>query len=69
MISMATQFTGVTIVYSSTLCSGTDQRKHEASESLAFVRGTNRSPVNSPRKGPVTRKMFRYDDVIMPYIK
>ena len=23
------------------------------------------SPVNSPHKGPVTRKMFRFDDVIM----
>ena len=33
--------------------------------SLAFLRGIHRSPVNSPQKGPVTRKMFPFDDVIM----
>ena len=33
--------------------------------SLAFVRGIHRWPVNSPHKGPVTRKMFPFDDVIM----
>ena len=33
--------------------------------SLAFVRGFHRWPVNSPHKGPVTRKMFPFDDVIM----
>ena len=32
---------------------------------LAFVRGIHRSPVNSPQKGPVTRKTFPFDDVIM----
>ena len=31
----------------------------------AFVRGIHRGPVNSPHKGPVTRKMFPFDDVIM----
>ena len=30
-----------------------------------LVRGINRWPVNSPHKGPVTRKMFPFDDVIM----
>ena len=40
---------------------GADQRKHQSSASLAFVRW----PVNSPHKGPVTRKMFPFDDVIM----
>ena len=29
------------------------------------MRGIHRSPVNSPHKGPVTRKMFPFDDVIM----
>ena len=29
------------------------------------VRGIHRWPVNSPHKGPVTRKMFPFDDVIM----
>ena len=33
--------------------------------SLAFVPGTHRWSVNSPHKGPVTRKMFPFDDVIM----
>ena len=45
---------------------GADQRKHQSSSSLAFVRGIRRWPVNSPHKGPVTRKMFPFDDVIMP---
>ena len=42
-----------------------DQRKRQSSASLTFVRGIHRGPVNSPRKGPVTRKMFLFDDVIM----
>ena len=33
--------------------------------SLAFVWGIHRWPVNIPHKGPVTRKMFPFDDVIM----
>ena len=61
---MASQITGVSIVYS-TVCSGADQRKHQSSKSLACVRGIHRSPVSSPHKGPVTRKMFPFDDVIM----
>ena len=44
---------------------GADQRKHQSSASLALVRGIHRWPVNSPHKGPVTRKMFPFDDVIM----
>ena len=28
--------------------------------------GNSQGPVNSPHKGPVTRKMFPFDDVIMP---
>ena len=47
---------GVSIVYSN-VCSGADQRKHQRSASLAFVRGIHRSPVNSPHKGPVRRKI------------
>ena len=42
-----------------------NQRKHQSSASLAFVRGIHRWPVNSLHKGPVTRKMFPFDDVIM----
>ena len=40
-------------------------KKHQSSAPLSFVRGIHRSPVNSPHKWPVTRKMFPYDDVIM----
>ena len=32
-------------------------------------RGIHRWPVNSPHKGPVTRKMFPFDDVIMGITK
>ena len=38
---MPSQITSVSIVYS-TVCSGTDQRKHQSSVSLAFVRGIHR---------------------------
>ena len=64
MSAMASQITGLTIIYS-TVYSGVDQRKHQSSASLAFVRGIHRWPVNSPHKGPVTGKMFPFDDVIM----
>ena len=62
--AIATQITGVLTVYS-TDCSGADQRKHQNSAPLAFVRGIRRSPVNSPHEGPVSREMFPFDDVIM----
>ena len=64
MSAIASQITSLTIVYS-TVYSGADQRKHESSASLTFVRGIHRGPVNSPHKWPVTRKMFPFDDVIM----
>ena len=64
MNAIASQITSLTIVYSSDY-SGTDQRKYQSFASLAFVRGIHRGPVNSPHKGPVTRKMFPFDDVIM----
>ena len=46
-----------------------DQRKHQSSTSLAFVREIiHRRPVNSLHKGPVTRKMFLLHFVIMACI-
>ena len=57
MSAMASQINSLMIVYSA-VYSGTDQRKHQSSASLAFVRGIHRWPVNSPHKGPVTRKIF-----------
>ena len=57
---MASPITSLTVVYS-TVHPDADQRKHQSSAPLAFVWG----PVNSPHKGPVTRKMYPFDDVIM----
>ena len=62
--TIASQITSLTIVYS-TVYPDADQRKHQSSASLAFVRGIHRGPVNSPHKRPVTRKMFPFDDAIM----
>ena len=64
MGAMASQITNLSIVYS-TINSDADQRKHQISASLAFVRGIHRWPVNSAHKWPVTRKMFPFDDVII----
>ena len=62
--AIESQITSLAIVYS-TVYSSANQRKHQSSASLAFVRGIHRRPVNSPLKWPVTRKMFPFDDVIM----
>ena len=67
MSTMASQISSLTIVYS-TVYSGADERKHQSSAWLAFVRGIHRWPVNSPHKWPVTRKMFPFGDVIMGVI-
>ena len=64
MTATASLITRLKIDYS-TVYSSADQRKHQSSASLAFVRGIHRGPVNSPHKWPVTRKMFPFDDVIM----
>ena len=68
MGAMSSQITSLTVVYS-TVYSDVDQRKHQSSASLAFVRGIHRRPVNSPHKWPVTRKMFPFDNVIMIWTK
>ena len=64
MGAMASIITSPTSVYS-TFHSGADQRKHQSSASLAFVRGIHQRSVNSPHKRPVPPKMFPFDDVIM----
>ena len=64
MGAIASQITSLTSVYS-TVYSDADQRKHQSSASLAFVRGIHQGPENSPHKWPVTRKMFPLDDVIL----
>ena len=67
MDTMASQITSLTIVYS-TVYLDADQRKHQSSTSLAFVRGIHWGLVNSPHKWPVTRKMFPFDDIIVLFI-
>ena len=64
MSTMASQITSLTIAYSS-VDSSANQREHQSSASLAFVRGIHRPLVISPHKGPETQKMFPFDDVIM----
>ena len=64
MSVVTSQITSVSMVCS-TVCSSADQGKCQSSASLAFVRGIHRCPVNSHHKGPVTRKIFPFDDVIM----
>ena len=58
------QITGVSIVCS-IVCSGANRTKHQSSATMAFLRGIHRWPLKPPHKGPVTRKMFPFDDVIM----
>ena len=63
MSAMAPQITGISIICS-TVCSGADQRKHQRSTSLTLVKRMHRWPMDSPHKGPVTRKMFPFDNVV-----
>ena len=66
MSVMASQITSLMVVYLS-VYSGADQRKHQRSASLAFVWGIHRW---IPRtNGPVTRKMFPFDGIIMRLVK
>ena len=64
MGTIASQIISLTIVYS-IVHSGADQKQHQSSTSLDFVRGFHPGPVNSPHKWPVTRKTFPFSDVIM----
>ena len=68
MSEIVSQISGVSIAYS-IICSGADQRKHQSSASLAFVKGIHRSTVDSSHKGPVTSNAYTvpFDDVIMCY--
>ena len=63
--AMASRITGVLIVYS-TVRSGADQRKHQSTAFSGFSRGEFTGHRWIPHaKGPVTRKLFLFDDVIM----
>ena len=63
---VASQITSLTIVYA-IVSSCADQRKEQSSTSLAFVRGIYQWHVISSHKGPVTPKMFPFDDFTMEY--
>ena len=58
------QITSLTIV-SQPLIQAQIKESIEAPRYWPFVRVIHRWQVNSPQKGPVTRKMFPFDDVIM----
>ena len=64
MSAISSQITSLTFVYS-TAYSGADKKKHQSSASLTFVRGNHRWSVDFPHKGPETRKMFPFDNVIV----
>ena len=62
MTTLASQITSLAVVYS-IVYSGVDKKKTSMLRVTGLCAGN--SPVNSPHKGPVTRKMFSFDDVIM----
>ena len=57
MTTMASQITSLTVVYS-TVYSDVDQRKHQSSASLAFVRGIHRDRWIPRTKGQLRGKCF-----------
>ena len=57
MSTMASQITSLTVVYS-TVYSNADQRKHQSSASLAFVRGIHRDRWIPRTKGQLRGKCF-----------
>ena len=63
MTMMASQITSLTVVYS-IVYSGRSKKTSKLCVT-GLCAGNSPGPVNSPHKGPVTRKMFPFDDVIM----
>ena len=59
MSTIASQITSLTIAYS-IVYSDADQRKHQSSASLVFVRGIHRGPVNSSHKWQLRGKCFHF---------
>ena len=64
MTTIASQITSLAVVYS-TVYSDADKKKPSKLHVTGLCVGNSPWPVNSPHKGPVTRKMFPIDDVIM----
>ena len=64
--TISVHYTGVIMrAMASQIPSVTEQWKHQSSASLAFVREIHQWPLNSIHIGPVTRKMFPFDDFII----
>ena len=63
MSTMGSQITGISIVYSIVYSGWSKQTSKLRVTGLCG--GNSRWPVKSPHKGPVTRKMVPFDDVIM----
>ena len=64
LTTVVSQITSVRVVYS-IVYSDADQRKTSKLSVTGHCGGISPGPVNSPHKGPVTRKMFPFDDAIM----
>ena len=64
MGAIASQITSLTIVYSNLLFRRRSKKTSKFRVTGLCV-GNSPGPVNSPHKGPVPRKMFPFDDVIM----
>ena len=64
MSTEASPFTGASIVYL-TVFHAEIKENMKAPHYWPFVRGIHRWLVDSPHKGPVTRKMFPFDEVIL----
>ena len=63
MTTMSSQITSLTVVYS-IVYSGRSKETSKLRVTGLWA-GNSPGPVNSPHKGPVTRNMFPFDDVIM----
>ena len=64
MGAMASQITSALSVYS-IVCSGVDQRKHQSSPSLTYVRGIHWWPVAGEFPSQRASKMFPFHDVFI----
>ena len=62
MSTMASQITSLTIVYWTVY--SIPKSKKTSKLYVTGLRGIHRWSVNSPHKGPLTRKMFPFDDLI-----
>ena len=65
MTTIASQITSLTAVYSTVYSDVRRSKKTPKLRVTGLWMGNSPGPVNSPHKGPVTRKMFPFDDVII----